>query len=114
MPTRPLRDSAHVTLDGTGAGTVRLGPGRPGVRWLIRRISVQTSSASSIPVAKIYRGGVGDASFISGTFVGSQDTDDGLDEELNAGEYLTVAWTGGDAGATATATYAGDESTGGA
>ncbi|WP_433478153.1 hypothetical protein ACQPZP_14630 [Spirillospora sp. CA-142024] len=111
MPTRQLHDSARVTLNASGAGTVRLGPSRHGVRWIIRRITVQTSTATLVPLAKVYRGGVGDASFISGTFVGSFDADDGLDEQLENGEYLTVAWTGGDVGAIATATWSGDEET---
>lgn len=111
MATRQLHDSARVVLDGTGAGSVRLGPGRHGVRWTIRRITVQTSTATLVPLAKVYRGGIGSASFVSGTFVGSFDVDDGLDEQLDNGEYLTVAWTGGDAGATATATWSGDEET---
>lgn len=111
MGTRQLHDSAQVVLDASGAGSVRLGPGRHGVSWTIRRVSVQTSTATLVPVAKVYRGGIGDAGFISGTFVGSFDSDDGLSEELNNGEYLTVAWTGGDAGATATATWSGEETT---
>lgn len=108
----PLRDSAQVALDASGAGQIRLGPGRHGVRWVVRRISVQTSTSTAVPEARIYRGSVGDAAFLSGTFVGSMDTDDGLSETLSHGEYLTVRWTGGDPGATATATWWGDEITG--
>ena len=111
MATRQLHDSARVELDASGAGTVRLGPGRHGVRWTVRRITVQTSTATKVPEARVYRGGVGDASFITGTFVGSFDVDDGLNEQLEHGEYLTVAWTGGDAGAVATATWSGEEET---
>ncbi len=111
MAVRQLHDSARVTLDASGAGSVRFGPGRHGVRWTIRRITVQTSTSALVPRAKVYRGEIGDAAFITGTFVGSFDVDDGLDEQLDAGEYLTVAWTGGDAGAVATATWSGDEET---
>ncbi|WP_301177240.1 hypothetical protein [Actinomadura geliboluensis] len=110
--TRQLHDSEQTVLDGSGNGSVRLGPTRHGVRQVIRRIAVQTSSDTRVPLAKIYRGGIGDAAFISGTFVGSFDADDGLAEELDHGEYLTVAWTGGDPGAVATATWSGDEITG--
>lgn len=111
MASRQLHDSARVVLDASGAGSVRLGPSRHGVRWVVRRVTVQTSTATLVPTAKIFRGGIGDAAFISGTFVGSFDADDGLNEQLEAGEYLTVAWSGGDAGATATATWSGDEET---
>ena len=111
MPTRQFRDSSQVTLDANGDGSIRLGPERHGVRWTINRITVQTSTDTKVPIAKVYRGGIGDASFLTGTFVGSFDVDDGLNEELNHGEYLTVAWTGGDSGATATATWTGIEET---
>ncbi|MFE9102952.1 hypothetical protein [Actinomadura geliboluensis] len=111
MGTRQLHDSAQAVLDASGNGSVRLGPQRHGIRWIIRRITVQTSTDTLVPQARVYRGGIGDASFISGTFVGSFDSDDGLEEQLDNGEYLTVAWTGGDAGATATATWSGDEET---
>lgn len=112
MATRQLHDSARVTLDAGGAGTVQFGPGRHGVRWVIRRITVQTSTDTLVPVAKVYRGMPGASSFLTGTFVGSFDVDDGLTERLNHGETLTVQWTGGDAGAVATATWSGDEITG--
>jgi len=112
--TRTLHDAARVTLDASGNGQVRLGPSRPNTRWLIKRVSVQTSTNTLEPEAKIYRGNVGTASFISGTFTGSSDSDDGLTEELHPGEFLTVRWTGGDVGATATATWSGDEITGAA
>lgn len=112
MTSRQFRDSAQVTLDANGDGSLRLGPNRHGVRWIINRITVQTSTSTLVPMAKVYRGGIGDASFITGTFVGNFDVDDGLNEELNNGEYLTVAWTGGDPGAVATATWNGDELTG--
>lgn len=112
--TRTLRDSARVTLDASGNGQVRLGPGRPNTRWLIKRISVTTSTNTLEPEAKVYRGSVGDAAFVTGTFTGSSDTDPGVDEELHPGEQLIVRWTGGDVGATATATWYGDEITGAA
>ena len=110
--TRPLRNAAQVTLDASGNGDVTFGPGRHGIRWVVKRISVQTSTHTLVPEARIYRDSVGDATFISGTFVGSFDTDDGLNEELHNGERLIVRWTGGDAGATATATWSGDEISG--
>jgi hypothetical protein len=110
--TRPLRDAAQVTLDSNGDGQVSFGPGRHGSRWTVTRVSVQTSTSTLVPEARIYRDSVGDATFISGTFVGSFDTDSGLSEELHQGERLIVRWTGGDSGAVATATWGGEEITG--
>ena len=102
-----LVDSARVTLDGSGTGTVRFGPTRPGERWHVTSVSVSVSTNTSTPVAKVYRGNVGPGTFISGTYDGALDTDPQLNEQLWPGEYLSVQWTGGDSGATATATYRG-------
>lgn len=101
-----------MTLNASGYGTIRFGPGRHGIRWDIRRITVNTSTDTAIPEAKVYRGSVGPGTFISGTFVGSQDQDDSLNESLEAGEYLTVEWSGGDPASIATATWTGSEVTG--
>jgi hypothetical protein len=108
---RPVRGNAQVTLDGAGNGAVSFGPGRHGVSWSIQRISVQTSTTTLVPEARVYRDSVGEATFISGTFVGSFDTDDAIGQDLENGERLIVAWTGGDPGAMATATFYGTETT---
>lgn len=102
-----LYDSVRVTLDGSGTGTVRFGPSRPGERWRVTSVSVSTSTNTNTPVAKVYRGTPAPGAFISGTYDGALDTDPELNELLWAGEYLSVQWTGGDSGATATATYRG-------
>lgn len=104
-----LQDSKRVTLGAGGVGTITFGPGRPGEVWTVNRISCQVSTQILEAQFKVYRGSVGIASFITGSVSGSTgDTDDGINERLNAGEYLSVQWTGGDVGATATVTYWGD------
>lgn len=106
--SQKIYDSSKVTLDGSGNGTVTLGPGRPNMRWVIKGISVQVSSNVNEPVANIYRGSVNPGSFISGTYNGSNDADNELNETLYPGEFLTVQWTDGDSGAQATASYRGE------
>lgn len=103
-----LQDSKRVILAAGGVGTVTFGPGRPGEVWTVNRVSCQVGTTVLESQFKLYRGSVGVASYISGTISGSTgDTDDGINEALNAGEYLSAQWTGGDVGATATVTYWG-------
>lgn len=103
-----LQDTKRVVLDASGTGTVTFGPGRPNEKWTVTRIGVQVSTNVLESQAKIYRGTVGVGSYISGTVSGSTgDNDDGLEEALWSGENLSVQWTGGDVGATATVTYWG-------
>jgi hypothetical protein len=104
-----LQNTQRVTLNASGSGTVSFGPARPREKWIVKRVAVQVSSTTLEAQAKIYRGTVGVGSYISGTVTGSTgDTDDGLSEVLWSGETLSVQWTGGDVGATATVTYWGD------
>lgn len=112
--TRSLRDGRSVVLDAQGAGQVSFGPQRPNTRWIIRRVALTVGSNAREPEARIYRGSVSASLFLSGTFSGSNDADDGLNEELFPGDVLIVRWTGGDVGATATAAYSGDEISGAA
>ncbi len=104
-----LQDTARVTLNASGVGTIRFGPGRPREKWTVTRVSCQASSNTKEAQFKLYRGSVGPGTFISGSVSGSTgDTDDTLREALNSGEYLTGQWTGGDVGAVATVTYWGN------
>ena len=104
-----LQDTKRVVLDSNGVGTVSFGPARPREKWTVQRVAVQVSSGTLEAQAKLYRGTVGVGSYISGTVTGSTgDTDDALSEVLWSGETLSVQWTGGDAGATATVTYWGE------
>lgn len=111
--TRPLADSRVVTLDGSGQGTVTFGPGRPNTRWTITRVTVRVSSNVLEPTANIYRGTPNPGSQITGTYSGSNDTDSEIsDNPLFPGEYYTCQWTGGDAGATASISFGGQETSG--
>lgn len=103
-----LQDVKRVTLDSNGYGIIRFGPGRPREIWTVQRVTCQVSSNTKEAQFKLYRGNVSSA-FLSGSVSGSTgDTDDGLNEMLNAGEFLTGEWSGGDAAATATLTYWGN------
>lgn len=86
---------------------MRIGPDRPNTRWTITGVAVQTSTAVLRPAVNVYRGSINPGTFVSGTGTGSQDADNDLNEVLWPGEFVTVAWTGGDVGATATASFRG-------
>lgn len=109
MPQQRLQDSKRVTLSASGSGTVRFGPDRPNVQWTVTRVSCQVATNTNEAQFRLYRGNAGTSTYISGSVSGSTgDTDDGLSEVLQAGEFLTAEWTGGDVGAQATVTYWGD------
>lgn len=108
--TVPIRDSRSTTLDGTGGGSVQFGPGRPNTRWRIQGVSVNVSTNTLEATGVLFRGG----ERISETFTASTgDSDNELpDIPLWPGETYRFVWSGGDAGATATLSFRGEEITG--
>lgn len=96
-----------VVLDGSGMGALRFAP--VGTQWDITNISVQVSSAVNEATATIYIGQIGSMYRHSGTYAGSSGDNNTLETpiHLNDGQPMYVVWTGGDAGATATATVSG-------
>lgn len=108
----PLNASASVTLNGSGAGTVQLGPSLPREVWHPAKASVICSQAVSAGTcqAAIYAGPQAQQSwFRDQTFSG--DTGDGTDtvaaDELRPGTYVWAVFAGGVPGATATLTVTG-------
>lgn len=112
MTSRNLQDFRRVTLDGSGNGQVAFGPQRSGTWWTITRVAVTVSTNTLEPTASVYRSVVEPSRLISSTFVGSRDSDDGLNEDVYPGDQLIVRWTGGDIGATATVSFSGQEMSG--
>ena len=114
MPTLPLSESGFVTLNGSGNGTVKIGPGAHGVVWKPSRIAVKVSSATLSPTCQIFIGNTATAeNFIDGTFTGQQNaTDSAVGQELRLGQYVWAVWTGGDVGAQATVTVTGSKDVG--
>lgn len=90
---------AAVVLDATGAGQVSIQV--TGGDWVINRQGVQVTSHVKEPIAKTYRGTVSDATFLDGSYTGSNDVSD-TRHVFQQGEYITCAWSGGDVGARAT------------
>lgn len=103
MPPRtsePFTQDYSVTLNGSGAGSVSFGPNRIGQRWVgPMTIAVNTSTATLIPTATVKLG----TTSLGTTYVGSADSNDVPNVTVHVGQKITVAWSGGDAGAVATA-----------
>lgn len=107
MPSYPLDTSASVVLAGASPeGTVRLGPGKPFEVWHITNVAVSVSTANDEPIAKVFKGDVNAKNLIAGTYTGSNDSTE-VDITLHPGQYISVKWFAGDAGATATASISG-------
>jgi len=102
-----LNEAKSVVLDSSGNGTVKIGPAKASERWRVRTVAVSTSTAVKVPVASVYTGFLAPGNLLGGTYTGSNDSDD-VDVTLGPGSFLTVAWQGGDAGATATVSVYGD------
>lgn len=101
--------AASVVLNGGGNGVVTVGPSMPSERWEVTSVVVTIPNAVLIPTATIYNGPVGDTNRIAFTYVGSGDTaGGGSSVVLGSGQFLSIAWNGGDSGAVATATLQGN------
>lgn len=101
-----------VTLDASGAGTVRVGPGsvRGPANWRVTGVILKTSRPGQAPVpkAEVYvdrispeclKGITYDGSFAPGR----------CDFPVIRGQMVIVVWSGGQSGDTASATITGEK-----
>lgn len=109
--TVPLAVSASVTLDGSGNGTVTLGPQLPGVAWSPSScaVLVQPVSATVVSQFQLYNGPAQPGNFIGGTYTGDSNSTGLTVPPMYAGAVLTGVWSGGNPGATATMTLTGTQ-----
>jgi hypothetical protein len=102
----------QITLNGSGAGTARLGPSGHGVIWIIGNINVHTGQAVSTGTCQctIYVGDDTSAvNFRDSTFSGDtgDTTDAASGEQIRLGKYVWAVWAGGVPGDLATVTITG-------
>jgi hypothetical protein len=103
--------SKSVVLNASGNGTVQLGPSFSSDRWRVTNTAVNTSTATAHPTCRTFLGSSAVPSAqLDATFAGDNDSSDTV-YELAAGQRVTVQWTGGDNGATATCTLYGERMT---
>lgn len=95
--------SARVALNGSGDGSVTLGPVPAWERWTLARFVVATTgTGDEIPEAVVYQGTAEGGRILDSTYTGNADTSDfSTPIDLPAGHFLTVVWSGGNPGATA-------------
>jgi hypothetical protein len=112
-----LNETSSVTLDGSGNGTVRLGPASPNERWMPTLASVKVATAAAEATCRIYIGPkASDDSFVDGTFSGSSgDATDRVTGYVIArtrDPYIWAVWAGGDPAAEATLVISGTKELG--
>lgn len=95
----------NVTLNGSGAGTVQFQPNGNNVR--ITNLFVKVATSVRQATCTIYRGQIGDNYIVANTQSGSTGAPASGAIDLYDGEILYIVWSGGDAGAQATATLIG-------
>lgn len=108
----PLNEAANVTLDGSGNGTVSMGP-VTGERWKLTNAGVRTNTSSNpaanVPQCRIYIGGAPiDSFFIDGTFTGNLNSTSRVSGiPVGNGQRIWAVWQGGDPGSVATLSIIG-------
>lgn len=113
----PLYESASVTLDGSGNGSVRLGPVGPRELWQPTTARVSASSNTAEASCKVYAGPAAQQQYyVDGTLSGSTgDSTDAISGYVigrTQSAFVWAVWAGGDAGANATLIVAGTKSVG--
>ena len=111
MTTVPIIPGvATAVLNGSGGGTVKLGPVGAREVWSPAVASVSVSTNVKEAQCRVY---VGDsavpANFIDGTLSGStgDSTDRVSGSQVKLGWYVWAVWSGGDAGSVATLNVTG-------
>jgi hypothetical protein len=108
----PFRESATVKLNGTGAGTAKVGPisaretWYPGVAAVSANANPTNESRCNISV-----GDVNTLRFVDGTVSGSSGDNTGkiASSVIRCGEFVWAVWSGGDANQMATLTVTGEK-----
>lgn len=101
-----LRESANAIADVDGRAVAQLQPLRAFERWKIIKITVQSTSAPSVPECRIYFGAESESNFIEGTYSGNNDSTD-VTLELENGERLIAVWSGAEPDSSCTLTLKG-------
>jgi hypothetical protein len=106
MAVYQLDEVANTTLDGDGNGQVTFSPRTSRQVWNVTNVAVAGSSVTSVPIAVVYLGSTN----LGGTYSGTNDSDN-VTAMVWPGQQLSVKWTGGDPGASASAYVYGTIST---
>jgi hypothetical protein len=105
--TLPLLEQNSVILNGAGNGAIIFQPQYTDQKWMPTGVSCQTTTNVKEPIFKIYHGKSAGAALLDGTYTGSNDSTQIQNIIIYPGDGVYCAWTGGDAGAVASATISG-------
>jgi hypothetical protein len=100
----PLNVSGQVKLNGSGNGTVTLGPSHLGEVWYPSTAAVQVATNASEATGFLYSGLTPTPGNLLGTTqtASTGDSDDLPGTPVFPGSFLIFVWSGGDAGSVAT------------
>ena len=93
-----------VTLNGSGAGTAKVGPRSARETWNPSNVHVSVATHNSEATCNIYVGSdTSQMNFRDATFTGSSgDATDKISADvIKCGSFIWAVWTGGDAGSQA-------------
>lgn len=111
MPTRvPLRETAVITLNGSGAGTARVGPLSAREVWYPDNASISVSTKVKEASANLYAGESATQPYFRDNSVQASTGDSSgtvSADTLRRGQFIFAVWTGGDANAQAILTVTG-------
>lgn len=102
-----LDTGGRVILDAFGNGAIILRPDNAHQRWLVQNTVVRVSSNTLEPQCFVYVGMPTSNQVVDTTYTGSNDTSDSQ-YEIPYGQFMTVQWLAGDAGAVATVSVKGE------
>lgn len=118
-PLTPALNSISVTLNGSGNGTVQLGPQHVREHFQVDSASVAVAPlpGNSAPLKQascsIYVGtSVNASTFFGTTITGSTGDTCTVGTDIQTGQLVFAVWTGGDAGAVATMSLNGQRTIG--
>lgn len=110
-PGYVLNLSGNAKIDGTGKGTVQLGPKTRGDRWQLSVAAIRIPGAILIPQCFLYMGATPtDDNLVDATYSGAQNSSTRVTAfPLTLGYYIFAVWIGADVGATATLSIYGNK-----
>lgn len=107
-----IDETAVITLNGSGAGTAKVGPLSARERWIVKYVSVKANSnPTNEAMCQLFAGNdTTQSNFKDTTFTGSSgDASDKVAGRLQMNQYIFAVWSGGDAGVQATLTVTLDK-----
>lgn len=109
MPRVALRETAVVTLNGSGGGTAKVGPLSAREVWYPDNVAISITGATKQATANLFKGpDTTQSNFRDISTFGSGDSSGACNADtVRCGDYIWVVWTGGDAGKQAILTVTG-------